>query len=181
MKYLLDNEETNRLKFRLLKQSDFDIWINLFKEDKVAQFLGFDTSKSPIELCEIWFEKVFYRYENDLGGMNVLIDKNTGTFVGQCGLLIQTVENIDRLEIGYSLLPEHWGKGYATEAAVKCKNFAFEKKHSDSLISIVHIENIASQKVALNNGMRIEKRLESYKGNPVDIFQINRTQWKASH
>jgi len=60
--------------------------------------------------------------------MNALIDKKTNLLVGQCGLLIQSVQNIERLEIGYSILPEYWYNGYASESAIKCKNYAFENK-----------------------------------------------------
>lgn len=74
MKYLLTGLETERLRLRLLEWEDFDIWINLFKADNVAKFLELDPKLSESELCEIWFDKVFHRYENDLGGMNVLID-----------------------------------------------------------------------------------------------------------
>jgi len=42
----------------------------------------------------------------------------------------------------------------------------------------VHVDNKASEKVALNNGMYLEKIINSYKGNPVNIFQINKQNWK---
>jgi RimJ/RimL family protein N-acetyltransferase len=112
---------------------------------------------------------VFYRYENDLGGMNVLIDKKTNRLVGQCGLLIQTIENIVRLEIGYSILPEFWNKGFASESAAKCKDYAFEHNFANSLISMVHVDNISSEKVALKNGMTFEKQLNSF-----NIFRIDK-------
>ena len=91
MKYLLTGEESKRLKFRLLEKSDYETWLPFFEDKSVATFLGMDPTKSTQELCELWFTKVFNRYENDLGGMNVLIDKSTGEFVGQCGLLVQEV------------------------------------------------------------------------------------------
>jgi [ribosomal protein S5]-alanine N-acetyltransferase len=116
MKYSLEGKETERLKFRLLKSEDFDDWLNLFKVKNVAKFLGMDPNLSEKEMCEIWFEKTFNRYENELGVMNALIDKKTNLLVGQCGLLIQ---NIERLEIGYSILPEYWHNGYASESAIK--------------------------------------------------------------
>ena len=97
-------------------------------------FLDLDQGLSESELCKIWFDKAFHRYENDSGGMNVLIDKETNRIIGQCGLLIQTIENIDRLEIGYSIPPEFWNQGFATESATKCKNYAFENDFADSLI-----------------------------------------------
>ena len=178
MKYSLEGKETERLKFRLLKLEDFDDWINLFKGKNVAKFLGMDSNLSEKEMCEIWFEKTFNRYENDLGVMNVLIDKETNLLIGQCGLLIQSIQNVERLEIGYSILPKYWHKGYASESAIKCKNYAFENNLSDSLISMVHVENIGSEKVALKNGMILEQRIDSYEGSPMNIFRIDKKNWK---
>ena len=177
MKYSLEGQETERLKFRLLEPEDFDSWIPLFYEPNVAKFLGLDPKLSEKELCKLWFDKVFDRYQNNLGGMNVLIDKKTEQLVGQCGLLVQTVESQERLEIGYSILPKFWNQGYATESARKCKDFAFENRFTDTLISIVHADNISSEKVALNNGMCLEKKLESYKGNSVNIFRVGMSNW----
>lgn len=178
MKYLLEDQETERLQFRLLEPDDFETWEPLFHAENVALFLGLDTTKSPKELCQFWFDKAFHRYEHDLGGMNVLIDKNTKQFVGQCGLLVQTVEEQERLEVGYSILPEFWGKGYASEASQKCKEYAFTHQFTDSLISVVHVDNIGSEKVALKNGMTLEKMLPSYDGMPVNIFGIEKTTWE---
>lgn len=177
MKYLLTGQETARLKFRLLEESDFDSWLPLFLEKNAALFLGFDVHLDPTQHCSNWFEKVFFRYKNDLGGMNVLTDKKSGRLIGQCGLLVQVVEGVERLEIGYSILPEFWRKGYASEAAMKCRDYAFQNNFAPSLISIVHVENLASEKVALKNGMKLEKTLDSYKGVPANIFRIDRKDW----
>jgi RimJ/RimL family protein N-acetyltransferase len=172
MKYLLDGVETDRLKFRLLKESDFETWLPLFSEPDAARFLALDASLTPVQLCEKWFEKVLHRYENDLGGLNVLIDKKSGEFIGQCGLLVQTMEDKLYLEIGYSMLPASWGKGYATEGAIKVKQEAFARNYSDLLISIVHKENKASATVARRNGMSIIKSMDEYHGIPIDMFGI---------
>lgn len=169
MKYLLTGQETKRLKFRLLEPVHFDEWMNLFKADNIAEYLDLDSKLSPAELCEIWFDKAFLRYENVLGGLNVLIDKESNRMVGQCGLLIQTIENEERMEIGYSILPEFWRKGYAIEAASKCKNHAFENDFADSLVSMVHVNNLASEKVALRNGMSIEQQVDSF-----NVFSVNK-------
>lgn len=178
MKYLLTNESTQRLDFRLLEKSDFQDFLPLFDTKEAQVFLALEKGKTAKELCQMWFDKVFDRYQNDLGGMNVLIEKSTGKMVGQCGLLIQTVEGETRMEIGYSMLPVFWGQGYASEAARKCRDFAFENNFWDALISIVHIDNTGSQKVAERNGMSIEKRLEDYKGMPVNINKITKDEWE---
>ncbi len=109
--------------------------------------------------------------------MNALIDKNTKQLIGQCGLLIQTVENVKRLEIGYSILPKFWNLGFASEAAIKYKNYAFENNFAKTLISIVHIDNIGSERVAIKNGMSLEKKIDSYEGSPVNIFRIDKENW----
>ncbi|WP_235016298.1 GNAT family N-acetyltransferase [Aquimarina sp. AU474] len=173
MKYLLTGQETERLKFRLLEQKDFEEWTKLFKEKNVANFLKLDTALSPTQLCQAWFDKAFYRYENELGGMNVLIDKATNKFIGQCGLLVQTIDDVERLEVGYSILPEFWSQGYAYEAASKCKNYAFEHNFSDSLISVVHINNIGSEKVARKNGMTFERMTDDV----FNVFSIDKKNW----
>lgn len=176
MKYLLNGQVTKRLKLRLLTRNDFETWVKLFEEKAVAEFLGFGKIPSAAEQCEEWFKIQENRYANDLGGMNVLIDKKTEKMVGQCGLLVQEVDNKTELEIGYSILSDFRNKGYASEAAQKCRDFTFKNDFSDSLISIIHVDNIRSEKVAIKNGMTKTKSTV-YKDMPVNIFRIHKNEW----
>jgi len=59
------------------------------------------------------------------------------------------------LEIGYIFQKEYWHKGYATEAAIACKEYAFTELNADEVFSIIRDTNIASQNVAKRNGMTI--------------------------
>ncbi|MGI9552444.1 MAG: GNAT family N-acetyltransferase [Aurantibacter sp.] len=170
-KYLLVGEKTERLCFRKFEQSDFSDWLPFYQDPRSTQYWE-GLPQDPIEACQEQFERLFERYEKKLGGMNALLHMTSGALIGMAGLLIQTVDDIRELEIGYSLLPEYWKNGYATEAAKKCKQFAFENKLSNSLISIIHIDNIPSRKVAGNNGMYLDKTT-TYKDNPVHIFRID--------
>ncbi|MBO0343536.1 GNAT family N-acetyltransferase [Flagellimonas profundi] len=170
-KYLLENQVSNRLIFRKLEESDFEDWLPFYHNPKSTQYWqGLPTN--PVEACRTQFDRVFERYDNDLGGMNALILKESRELVGICGLLVQTVDNVKELEIGYSVLPNFWLQGFAFEAAKKCKEFAFENNLADSLISIIHVDNLPSQKVALKNGMLLDKTT-TYKNNPVHIFRVN--------
>jgi RimJ/RimL family protein N-acetyltransferase len=178
MKFVCPEAETERLKFRLLRPDDFENWIPLFSASDIARFLGMDENMSKTELCQKWFEKVFHRYENDLGGMNVLINKNTNALIGQCGLLVQEIEGEQFLEIGYSILPKFWGMGYATEAAQKCKDIAFENGYSNELISMVHVDNIGSELVAKKNGMRLLKTVDLETANPMNVFSMKKEEWR---
>ncbi len=172
MDYLLEGEQTDRLRFRRVSPSDYKDWLPFHKEPMSSRYWeGLSTNAETA--CQQQFDRIFERYSTGTGGMNALICKETGTFIGLCGLLVQHVNGRQELEIGYSILPRFWGMGYASEAAQKCKEVAFNKKWACRLISIIQINNVPSQKVALKNGMKIDKTT-TYKQNPVHIYCINK-------
>jgi [ribosomal protein S5]-alanine N-acetyltransferase len=172
-KLLLFEEESERILFRKVEKSDFDAWMQFCEEQDALKYIfsADDQFLSPKEKCEKWFEKVFFRYDNQLGGMNALIEKSSGKLIGQCGLLIQTIDEVEELEIGYSLIQDFRGKGYALEAAQKCKEHAIQHAVSDSLISVIIPENTSSISVALKNGMKLDK-VTQQRGDTVTIYRI---------
>lgn len=171
MKYLLADQETERLLFRKLEYSDFEQWLTLF-DDNTAKMLGMEEFKTDKERCEKWFEWTFERYEKNLGGQNVLISKESNQLVGQCGLLVREIE------ISYSILQKFRGKGYAAEGVKKCKDFAFENNFHDRLVSIIIPENLPSKNVALNNKMKFVKQID-YNQRKMDLFRILKTEWSG--
>jgi len=178
MKYLLYDQETSRLLFKKINNSDFDLWLEFFKDPSSFEHWAGQYEKPEIE-CKKWFDRQAERYKNDEGGMNTLIEKQSGKLIGYSGLLVQTVDNKTELEVAYSLLPNYRNKGFASEAAMKCRDFAFENNFFDSLISIISHTNAPSAKVAFKNGMRIEKQTV-YKENQVNIFRIHKSVWQSS-
>lgn len=174
---LLFGEETGRLLFTAVSDEHREDWLRFCAFPGSLDYIGLQEHPTPEAKCRAWFDRVTWRYENDLGGMNALIEKESGKLVGQCGLLIQDIDGVRELEIGYSLMPEFRGKGLALEAAVKCKTHAFERRVADSLISVIHVENEASMRVARANGMELSATTES-KGDPVCIFRIRYDSWK---
>jgi hypothetical protein len=163
---------TERLRFRHLTLNDVDLWMPYINSAEAIRFMAF-TQGSRAD-CTIMLERSLERYGRDGSGLNMLELKATGEAVGQCGLLTQLVDGVMELEIGYHLLPAHWHQGYATEAAIACKHFAFERKLVPSLISLIAPENFASQRVALRNGMAAE-RTTLHRDRPAVIHRIARS------
>lgn len=173
MKYTLFNEETDRLRFRKLDKQDFTDWKIIFEDRQVVKMFGMEEYETTEECCEKWFEWTFNRYENDLGGHNVLVDKITKNLIGQTGLLVREIENNFEIEVAYSILPNYRKRGFAKEAAQKCINLAFENNFHNRLISLIHEENINSQNVVEKLGMTYEKDIV-YNEKKFRLYQINK-------
>lgn len=169
-KYILDGHETERLFFKEISHSHYDAWLPFFIASETSEHWIMQAEKPEIA-CSKWYEKQFNRYESGEGGMNALFDRVSGSLIGHCGLLQQRVDGLIELEVGYSILPAFWKKGYATEAAIKCKAYAFEHLLSSSLISIISLSNTASKKVALKMGMTLDKTTV-YGENKVSIYRV---------
>jgi len=105
--------------------------------------------------AEVWegIEKQFQRYKKDGFGVWSVILKENGELIGQCGLSLQPCGDKEVLEIGYIFQKKHWHKGYATEAAIACREYAFDTLNADEVFSLIRDTNVASQNVAKRNGM----------------------------
>ncbi len=97
--------------------------------------------------------------------------KATGEFVGQCGLVMQRVEDQPEVEIGYLFLRKFWGQGLATEAACACRDYGFYRLEYPRLISLIDPRNLASRRVAEKVGMKREKEVEMFEKR-VEVWAI---------
>lgn len=165
----LDALSTPRLHFRQLTLEDKPLLKEFFASEEAIRFYPDIVVNDPSE-PERWITRQMNRYKDFGTGLFGIFKKDTGEYVGQCGLLVQEVDGITELEVGYNLLPRFWGNGYATEAAVSCKEYAFRNRLAPSIISIIDIGNVNSQRVAKRNGMKREKQTE-WKGLQVYIYR----------
>ncbi len=164
----LENLKTERLSFRHLTLEDVDWWMGYINDATAIRFMPF-TRGSRAD-CEFMIKRAMDRYTQDGSGLNALLLRD-GTPVGQCGLLLQEVGGQPELEIGYHLLPEHWGKGYASEAANASKLFVFKHRIASSVISLIDPGNALSQAVARKNGMTCGE-LTMHRGIPAHVWRV---------
>ena len=157
-KYRYDEHlESERLSTRKLVIDDVPAWSVFFEDYQATRFLPDHNFPNTEARAKDWIVRQLNRYQDGLYGLQALILKDTGEFIGMCGLITQDVEGVQELEIGYRLFKEFRGKGYATEAAQLFKHYAFTQQLNESVISIIHEKNTDSRKVAQRNGMTLEK------------------------
>jgi RimJ/RimL family protein N-acetyltransferase len=82
-----------------------------------------------------------------------IIETLDGEFIGDCGLTWQDVNGRRELEVGYHVRAAAQGRGYATEAAAACRDFARAAVGAAKLVAIIHPANVASRRVAEKIGM----------------------------
>ncbi|MFZ1686700.1 MAG: GNAT family N-acetyltransferase [Flavobacteriales bacterium] len=165
----MEGVATERLQFRRPTMADRGWWMEYMNSAEAIRFMPFSVGSE--EDCTAFIQRTLDRIARDGSGLNVVSDVEQDRPLGMVGLLTQEVDGIDELEIGYHLLPSSWGRGYATEAAIACREFAQVRKLALSVISLIDPDNHKSQAVATRNGMQVEKRTV-HRGVEALVFRV---------
>lgn len=160
--------ETARLILDEIEDDRFDELADLLANKKVHRF--FPKILDRKESCE-FLETVRKRQNEDGVSFWAVIRKDDLKFLGICGLLKQNIDNIDEIEVGYRINDMFWGKGYGTEAANGCIQYAKDKLKSTSVISLILPENKQSIRVAEKNGLKFEKQ-SMFHGQIHNVYRI---------
>ena len=167
--------ETQRLRLRRMTQNDFDALCRVLRDEETMY--AYEGAFSDDEVQQ-WLDRQLARYAEYGHGLWLVELKESGEVIGQCGLTYQPWKNEIRLEVGYLFERVHWHNGYASEAAVACKRYAFEVLGADEVCSIIRDTNIASQNVAKRNGMTVtDTMVKHYRGvdMPHILFSVKRS------
>ncbi len=137
--------ETERLALRRLTLNDADLLLGIFS-DPVA--MRYYESTRDFEQTLGWIRWNLGMYEECGHGMWAAIARDNGRFVGQIGLVVQEVEGEREIELGYLLLRSCWGRGFATEAALACRDFGFRELGRERLVSLIDPRSLAIERPA---------------------------------
>ena len=91
-----DSLESDRIITRRLTLEDVPAWAEFFEDPEAIQFFPWLAPVTPEERARNWIETQLTRYVEQRFGLHALIEKETGQFIGQCGLLAQDVEGSNR-------------------------------------------------------------------------------------
>lgn len=168
--------ETDRLILRELSLLDKENLSQILQDKDVMYAYEHAFSDSEVD---IWLNNQLRRYKEDGFGLWAVVLKDTDDLIGQCGLTVQKIGEKEVVEVGYLFKKAYWHKGYATEAAIACKNYAFNTLDIDEVYSIIRDNNMPSINVAKRNGMTIKGVFtKHYYGMdmPHLIFSVNKYQ-----
>lgn len=158
--------ETERLALRLWKEADFEKFAAYYADADNAKYVGGQKT-----LDEAWrhFALQIGHWQIKGFGYWAVDEKNSGNFIGCVGLW--QLAGWPELELGYWLLNEHRGKGYAREAALKSREYAREVLKAPSLVSYIDPNNAPSITLAESLGAKYEETIELLKHGPHNVYR----------
>jgi [ribosomal protein S5]-alanine N-acetyltransferase len=158
--------ETQRLKIVEVTIDDIDSLYQLTGNKDVMRYfpkiLSYDDTKQMISKILDHYKKYGYCF------WKILL-KPKEEFVGITGLLHQEIDGKAVTEIAFQIKPEHWNKGYATEAANACKNYGETNLQKKEIISLIHPQNNASQRVVQKLGAK-RSRIVLFMGHEHEVY-----------
>lgn len=174
--------ETERLVLREFRDED---WAEVFayqSDPRYLQYYPF-TDRSVEEVKE--FIQMFLDHQVQKPRIKFQLAvtlKSTGGLIGNCGIRLDKPD-AHQGDIGYELSPEHWGQGYATEAARAMIDFGFSSLRLHRIWSWCIADNQRSARVLEKQGMCLEGRLrenEYFKGRWWDtlVFGLLVDEWR---
>jgi len=157
--------ETERLRLRGWREGDLSAFAEFWADDATARFVGGTSNREGA-----WRIMAMYLGHWVLRGYGLwaLQDKISGQWAGWCGPW--NPEGWPEREIGWALARAFHGRGYATEAALRARDFAYRDLGWPTAVSYIAAENGASQRVAARLGATFECTGE-LRGKPVGVYR----------
>ena len=141
--------ETERLVVRAYTENDQENFYLLNGNRRVMRWIR--PVKTRREESDQFLLETLAKIETDPAmGRWAVEEKTVGKFVGSFAII--PVENSERIQLGYALLPQHWGKGFATELTRKGLHYVFAKTKLGVIYALTEMPNISSQKVLIKTG-----------------------------
>ncbi len=160
---------TEHLILREMLAEDEDAMFELDANPEVMKYLGGRVNTDRQKIRDI-IAYVRQQYVDNGIGRWTVVEKASGNVIGWSGLKLmrETLNgHTDFYDVGYRLLPQYWGKGYATESTLAALRHGFEEMSIAEIIGITNVGNMASRRVLTKAGLRHVEDF-TYEGGPFD-------------
>lgn len=146
--------ETERLRLREFTLDDADALLAVLGDPVTMQYYPAPFDRAEVES---WIQRNLARYADSGFGLWAMLPKHSDELIGDCGCYVREVEGNFEFEMGWHVRRDLWGRGYATEAAQRCMEYAFSSLAAERVIALVRPENLSSCRVAEKIGMKCER------------------------
>jgi RimJ/RimL family protein N-acetyltransferase len=173
--------ETERLVLRLPEPNDVDDYLGIFGDPQVVEFLSGTQTR---DVVAAGIERMRRHWDRHGVGLFSVVRKEDERLLGRVGFLLwdpdrwvhamrEELEGELETEIGWTLGSEYWKRGYATEAAFACRDWALGELGLRRLVSVIAPGNAASIRVAEKLGETLEREdLPGPFGRRVDLYSL---------
>jgi RimJ/RimL family protein N-acetyltransferase len=159
--------ETDRLLIRPMQISDAVFFLELVNSPKWKKYIGDRKVKTLKDSEEYIKVKMLPQLEKLGYGNNIVIRKEDGIPVSSCGLYDR--EGLEGIDIGYAVLPQFEGKGYAFESVNRLKEAAIKDFGISKINAITLPENKASKNLLIKLGFTFQKMVK-IPNDPVELM-----------
>jgi ribosomal-protein-alanine N-acetyltransferase len=153
--------QTERLTVRRYTADDYDNYFSLHGDPVVMKYIR--PAQTREESDAKLEESILKVPPHEYLGRWAVEEKATGRFIGS--FVITPIPNDEeRIQLGYSFLPEEWGKGYATEVAKAGVEYFYNRTPLTELYAVTETANTASENVLRKAGFQLlETKMEGEK------------------
>jgi RimJ/RimL family protein N-acetyltransferase len=150
--------ETPRLLLRRFTEADVDRLASLHGDPEVMRYIDDARPVPRATIADVTLPAILREYDElpDGFGIFAAVLRSTGDFAGRFSLRPANSVGLDGgTELGYRLLPAHWGQGYATEGARALVDSAFADLGVDRVVATTMTVNVGSRRVLEKAGLRL--------------------------
>lgn len=155
--------ETPRLALRQLEATDAADLVALLNSEAFLANVG-DKGIRTLNDAHAYVAGVHADYAHRGYSLYAVVQKSDGAFAGICGLLYR--EYLGETDIGYAMLPEYGGRGYASEAAEAIFAYGCCQLGLTRIVALISPHNHASIRIAAKLGLRFEKTVAMSANGP---------------
>ncbi|MGJ1432133.1 GNAT family N-acetyltransferase [Sphingobacterium spiritivorum] len=157
------------LIYEKFERDDFQLYYTLVRDEKVMAMI---TERAiPLSEAKADYEKILVI--NDLHssfGYFKVKTAATKEFVGLAKMEV-IAQDSSEAELGYILLPSHWGKGFGNQMATEMLSIARREPQIRKVTAIIDPQNIPSRKILVNNGF-VSEEFKDFDGLPGEILSL---------